>query len=483
MCDRSDVRRLAEATHRGLALLRQAAVLCILGATLSASAQPPPNPWPRNAQAPVRPVQEPVSFVQVPVSLDLTPLFAAAEELLPLRAGHWPQWRDWHGIDTRYRAWRGPLQFSMYGETLQAMAHVRYQLQARKQLFAGLAPKVGCGVDEPPRQALVGLLVRLDWRPDWVLTPKFRVLPTRFLDGCEVSVAQIDVSPVVGRVFEERMEKSLREAIADLRPRLDRLRLDAARAWAGMQSPREILPGLWLHAQPLAVALAPLRGEGDRVHSALWLALRPRLSVSAEAASAPVPLPPLRPYRPMRPGLNLALSLDLDYRAVSAALSRRLAGQPLDLGGHLDGRRAVVDSVMLGPRDGSLVVTAELAGELGGRLEIVARPGFDAAGQAIVVNDLSFVFDADDLDLEVLARIFYDRIRDHIAEAANEALAEQMEAARLALATNLSGALPSSLQPDVSGLRIESLKITVGEGALRLGGSVSGNLVLDAAGN
>ena len=58
----------------------------------------------------------PVSAIQVPVELDLAPLFAAVESSLPTQAGHWPGWRKWHGVETRYRAWRGPLALAMRGE-------------------------------------------------------------------------------------------------------------------------------------------------------------------------------------------------------------------------------------------------------------------------------------------------------------------------------------------------------------------------------
>ena len=292
------------------------------------------------------PAVPPVSVVQVPLELDLQPLIAVAESYLPTQTGHWPGWRKWHGIDTRYRAWRGPLRLEMQGEVLQAQAHVRYQVQARKGLIGGLALSVGCGVDEPPRQALIGLLARLDWGSDWSLHPRFRVLPTRFLDRCEVTVASIDISPQVGEVFEERIESSLGEAMRALAPRLSRLRGEAARAWQSMQSPRELTPGLWLRVEPQALALAPPQGSGSRVQTAVWLAFRATLSGDGASVAHPTPLPPLIPYHPAQPGLNFSLGLSLDYPRISTALSERLVGQTMDL----DGKQARVEGVGLSGR-------------------------------------------------------------------------------------------------------------------------------------
>jgi hypothetical protein len=416
----------------------------------------------------------PVSVVQVPLELDLGPLIQAAETTLPTQTGHWPGWRDWHGIDTRYRAWRGPLQVAMQGEVLQAQAHVRYQLQARKRLIAGVDLSTGCGVDEPPRQAFIGLLARLDWGPDWSLYPRFRVLPTRFLDRCEITVADIDVSPLVGRVFEERIESSLGEAMAALGPRLQRWRGEAARLWQAMQTPRELTPGLWLRLEPLGLALAPPQGSGARVQTAVWLAFRAAISGDRGSVVAPIPLPPLVPYRPTEPGLKLALGLRLDYPQVSAALSQRLAGETLSL----EGREVTLAGLDLSAKGEDLVLAAELTGEVTGRLSVLARPGFDPAGQTLRLEQLGFVFDAADPDQGLIAGLFHDRIRERIESEANALLAERTRGLRDALGARLAEELPPELAPDLSGLRVTDLRIGVRETGLEIAGSVAGPLRL-----
>lgn len=418
-----------------------------------------------------------VSVVQVPLELDLTPLFAAAEASLPRQGGTWPQWRDWHGIDTRYRAWRGPLQLAMQGEVLRGQAHVRYQLQARKGLIGGLGLSVGCGVDEPPRQALIGLMARLDWGPDWSLYPGFWVLPTRFLDRCEVTVADIDVSPLVGRVFEERIESSLREALAALAPRLQRLRGEAARLWQGLQRPREVASGLWLDVEPLGLALAPPQGSGSRVQTAVRLAFRAKLAGDVGPERAPLPLPPLVPYRPMKPGLELALGLDLDYPRLSAVLSERLVGETLAV----EGRQVQVAGLNLTAKGEDLVLEVGLEGDIAGRLSVLARPGFDGVAQALRLEELGFVFDAADADLGLMTNLFHERIRARIESEANRLLAERSDGLRDALGALLAKELPSELAPDLSGLRVTALRIGVRETGLALSGSVAGPLRLGTA--
>lgn len=420
------------------------------------------------------PAAAPVSVIQVPLELDLGPLFGAVESALPTQAGQWPGWRKWHGIDARYRAWRGPLGLSMQGEVLQAQAHVRYQLQARKGLIGGIGLSAGCGVDEPPRQALIGLLARLDWGPDWSLHPRFRVLPTRFLDRCEVTVADIDVSPLVGRAFEERIESSLRQAVVVLAPRLQDLRTGAARAWQAMQAPRELAPGLWLRVQPLGLALAPPQGSGSRVHTAVWLAFRAALSGDGAPTAAATPLPPLVPYRPAQPGLRFAIGVTIDYPRISSALTDRLAGQTLEIAG----KQARIGKVDLTGRGEDLFLTAELSGDLAGRLTLMALPGFDTAAQILRLEEVDFVYDAANPDHGMAASLFYDQIRDRIETQANTLLAERSQGLQDALGANLAKGLPPDLAPDLSNLRITDLKFKVGETGLTLDGSAEGVLTL-----
>ena len=75
----------------------------------------------------------PVSFIEIPLRLSLEPLIDAAEKLLPYQAGNWRTWKDWHGIPSQYRGWRGPLSITASGNMLWVQAHVRYWIRAQKK--------------------------------------------------------------------------------------------------------------------------------------------------------------------------------------------------------------------------------------------------------------------------------------------------------------------------------------------------------------
>ena len=300
------------------------------------------------------------------------------------------------------------------------------------------------------------------------------MLPTRPLDPCELTFANIDVSPLVGRAFESRLETALGDALRGLAPRLAAIRAEAARAWLGIQTPRELAPGLWLHVQPLGIALAPPWGAEARLETSLWIAARLILSGDAAPARPPVPLPSLLPYRPLEPGLSFALSLDLDYADLSTALAGRLAGQ----GFEIQDRVARLDSLALRARGEDLVLEVDLAGDLAGRLTLMGRPGFDPVTGSLTLDDLDYVFGAEDAEIAFAANLFYDAIRDRIQEAANKLLAARTGDLGAALNALLAGALPPAVRADLSGLRLVALSFTLGETGLGIAGAAEGVLGL-----
>ena len=49
------------------------------------------------------------SVLEIPFRFPLQGLFRETERIVPTQVGHWREWKRRHGIDTQYRAWRGPL--------------------------------------------------------------------------------------------------------------------------------------------------------------------------------------------------------------------------------------------------------------------------------------------------------------------------------------------------------------------------------------
>jgi hypothetical protein len=310
------------------------------------------------------------------------------------------------------------------------------------------------------------------WGPDWTLRPSFRILPVRFIDRCEVTALDIDVSPLIGQVFRERMEDALRDALTELRPRLAVAQRQAGEQWQALQRPMELTPGVWLQANPLAVALAPPRGTGRRLESVLGLILAPRIQVG-EPGSQPVrALPPLQVFYPRQGGMTFDLALDLELGALGRHLSGQLRGTIM----RLEDREVRLERIELAGEGDNLKVTADLGGEAAGRIEIWAKPVFEPGSQQLGLRDLEFVYDPEDPNKAPMVNLFYQRIQRAIEEGANELLASRSDAVRDGLARALSRVLPQGLDLDLSGMSIRKLDIAVADSRLRLRGTGVGSV-------
>ena len=295
-------------------------------------------------QAAVEPrVDQAPSIIEMPLRISLDRMFEMAEQEMPLQAGYWRNWRNTHGINTQYRAWRGPLQFSLQGEVLTVQAHVRYWIKAHKKVLGAIDLNSSCGVNEPPRQAVIGVQISLGWTPDWLLRPAFRVLPTRFLDRCEMTIADIDVTPLIGKEFQHQLEDRMLGALKELAPRLHAVRQQAEQTWSLLQNPVQLREDYWLLLNPWSIALSPLAGYGNRLDAKLAVLMKPEIITGARPDPGRRSLPPLSRYYPHAPGLNLHLSVELDYAALGRLMTEQLANQSIDIGGY----QARVDAIRL----------------------------------------------------------------------------------------------------------------------------------------
>jgi hypothetical protein len=409
-------------------------------------------------------------MIDVPVRLSLDPLISEAEKMLPQQAGHWRSWKDWHGVKSQYRAWRGPLSISAAGDVLLVQAHIRYWIRAQKKLLGAVRLKGSCGIDEPPRQALIGMQVRLGWGPDWTLRPQFRILPTRFLDRCEMTIADIDVTPLVEKEFRKQMQNSLRAALRKLAPGMQAIQGEAQRTWTLLQEPLELGDDDWLMLRPTGVALSSMHGQGKQIDMHLAISLQPLLVSGDRPADKPAPLPPLSRYYPRTAGLHLRLGVDLDFARLNRRISAALDGRTVDI----RGRKAGISGIALGGSGDEIQARLELTGELAGTAELRARLAYDAQARQLAMRDLSFDYAAEDFAMDFLAQAFREPIRQSLEDAANEALAQQLGQLDARLGTLMRRITPTGMELDMSSLQLSSVNIHIQEDSIRLDGTASG---------
>jgi hypothetical protein len=431
--------------------------------------------WLTGAGAPsvagIQQPESPVSFIDIPLRLPLEPLVSAADKLLPYQAGNWRSWKDWHGIPSQYRGWRGPLSITASGDVLLVQAHIRYWIRAQKKLLGVINATASCGIDEAPRQAVIGMQVLLEWGPDWTLRPRFRILPTRFLDRCEMTIANIDVTSVVETEFRKQMQDSLRAALKTLTPGLNAIQQQAQQTWSLLQEPVELGQDSWLLLRPASVALSRIAGGEKYLDAHLALTLRPVLVTGPEPASNPVPLPLLGQYSPRSSELNLHLGVNLDFPTLNQRLSDTLAGKSFVI----KGRKASIKKLDLGGSGQEIRAQMELTDELAGTAELRAKVVYDAQHQKLELQDLTFDYDAEDPTLGMLAEAFHEPIRQVLEDAANQALAQHLELLGERLGTVLKKITPAGVVLDLSALQLGSVQILIDQQGIRLDGTAIGS--------
>jgi hypothetical protein len=413
----------------------------------------------------------PVSIIDIPVRLSLEPLVNAAEKALPHQTGNWRTWKDWHGIKSQYRAWRGPLGISVSGDVLSVQAHIRYWIRARKKVLGTINLKGSCGIDEPPRQALIGMQVRLGWGPDWTLRPVFHILPTQFLDRCEMTIANIDVTPVIEKEFRKQMQNSLRAALHKLAPGMNAIRGQAQRSWSLLQEPVELGPGNRLMLRPTGVALSGITGRGDHIDAYLAITLQPALVTETEPVGNPVPLPPLERYYPRSGGLNIHLGVTLDFARLNQRLTDALAGKSFVI----KGRSAVIKKLDLAGSGQKIRAGLELSGEMSGAAELRARVVYDAQTRKLQLQDLTFDYEAGDFSTALLVEVFHEPVRQALENAANQAMAEQLDRLGKRLKAVLKKITPAGVTLDMSTLQLRTVQIQILQQGIKLDGTATGN--------
>jgi len=415
------------------------------------------------------------SIVEIPIRLSLDRLFEVAEREMPLQAGNWHDWKKTHGIKTKYRAWRGALYFTMQGEILLVQAHVRYWIKAHKKVLGTLNLNSSCGLNEPPRQAVIGVQIRLGWGPDWRLRPGFRVMPPRFLDRCEMTIADIDVTPLIAKEFQKQLKEKMRSALMTLGPRLDAVRQQAETNWFLLQEPVSLGADHWLLLNPRSIALSPLAGHGDRVDAHLAVLMAPKMMTGSEPAVQHWPLPPLMRFYPRSTGLNLQLAVDLSTADLNQTINRQLSGESFDIGGH----QAGIETIELAGQGQEIRVNATLSGDAAGKVMVKANMTFTVEKQQFQLENLDYTYTPEDPLLELQANLFYGYIRKVLEVAANQQLQQRMKQWKGYLLTAFDKITPDDVKLGLASLQLGQVQLSMTEDAIRLNGLVSGHIMFD----
>jgi hypothetical protein len=415
----------------------------------------------------------PSSLLSVPLRIPLGQFFGDLEEMLPQQAGNWRTWRRRHGVNTKFRAWRGPLSVHFEGDVLTLRAHVRYWVKVNKRLLGAIDINSSCGVNEAPRQAVVGVQLRLEFGGGRLLQPRYRPLPTQFLDRCTMTVAAVDVTPFIERALQQQLMQTLEAAVGRLQPQLEAVREQTRQNWSQLQRPIELGDDYRLLLHPRGYALSLPVWRDQQLELMLGVALRPEILTATRPPPQETPMPP--PARlPPHQGSGLRLLVALNFAALGERLSSELHGQGFEFN---NGSIAIerVEITAEGERLGMLV---ELAGAAAGDLFLAAKLVFDPAAQQLQLENLTYDVAGNALLPDQQAPLLYELVRQTLEDAANRQLQQLQDRWQQQIAALLAGMTAEFAALDLSSLQFENIHINLHQQGVEIDAEISGAAVL-----
>lgn len=469
---------------RGLPLLAAVSLL------LACSPAPPPAIAPATTTAASTPPE--VSTIVVPIRTSLRPLLPLIEAQVPKEASK----LDGYELDPdqrfglKYRVVRDPIVLNAIGSGVHATVNVHYALEGCRRTknpvngAVAMWPCISCGFDEPMRVATIELQSRFEWSGDWRLRSTTTARPVTFPNRCAVTFFNIDITDWKLRPLVNDQLRAIAKTIDQNTPKLTSLRPAAHQIWTSLQAPVEIAPKTWLVLEPLDAALAPVRGDGLTVESALTLHAKTRVVVGPKPATTSHPLPPLQSSVPNGKGIRVPFDLEIPYSETSRLLTEQFGGHAFKSGGNT----IAVDSIRVSPgKDGRLDVEASIDFRGGGLkryrglIYLDGVPVFDPAKSTISIPNLRFNLDPKrkNVFLRTFDRLAHDQVEQQLRSGAVWSIAAELADVR----KEIDGGLTRSLAAGVALTgRVESIQpvaITAGPDAISIRVIATGSAEVD----
>ncbi|HEX9162776.1 MAG TPA: DUF4403 family protein [Thermoanaerobaculia bacterium] len=384
-----------------------------------------------------------LSLIAVPIHTTLAPLLPRIEAQVPANVSGR---REQSALTIDYKVLRDPIRLQMAGTELHATTLARYSLQ----VCGGPLGCLSCGVDEPPRQAVLSLSAHFTWDATWRLRSTTTAQPATFPNSCEISFINFDITDRFIAPIVNAQLRDVAAAIDKNTPGLTNIKPNAQEIWTALQQPFEVAPRTWLVFEPLDAGLAPLSGENLNVNTTLSMTARTRVIVGDHpAASTPTPLPPLV-TRNVSGGLRVPFDIHVGYTDASAMATQQFGASNYKVGAD----DLHIDTLTIVPAaNGKLGVDANIRYRGGalkqyeGPVHLEGTPHVDAAGNSVTVPDLDYALDPahKTLFLRAVEGLAHDLIRARLRQSATFSLAANEATVR----DQITRAMTRELSPGV----------------------------------
>jgi uncharacterized protein DUF4403 len=397
---------------------------CILHSAFACAPALAPQAATVPAQAQAPPPE--LSTITIPIHASLAPLLPELEKQIPKTlASPSYQFDSQHRFAAKYQLVRDPISINMIGAGLHVSATVHYALEGCPVLNGAIRNAcISCGFGEPMRDVVIALHSRLDWSETWSIRPHTAAQPLEFRNRCTVTFLGIDITDWKLRPILEEQLAAATTLIDASAPKLASIKPQAQQIWTALQQPNPIAANTWLVLEPSDVALAPIRGAGLNVTSAIELRARTRVVVGPKPAVSQKPLPPLRVATAANEGLRVPFDVELPYDEASRIITEQFGKQKYNLGG---GATLAIDAIRLSAgKNGKTNIEAAIDYRGGafkkynGLVYLEGVPSFDPASGSVVVTDVDYSIDPKRHNpfLRAANRLAHDSVRAQLRSGA-----------------------------------------------------------------
>lgn len=335
---------------------------------------------------------------------------------------------------------RDSLALRAKGDRVTLETHIRYRASVGLPGVGGIA---SCGFPpDPLKRANVRLATTLYWRSDWKLGSRGTNIGATLADRCQVTVLDVDATPIVKRLLDAQTEE-LRRQIDSVIPTVVDLHGAADSLWKLAEQPLALdsASTVWFTLSPEAVSLAPVIGSASAISTAIVLTARPRVIVGAEPEVSAEPLPALTLARPTS-GIHVPIEIELPFSDLSQKVTSMLSGETAGKGLH-------VGEVKFWGVGDTAVVMVGLQGKVNGSLYLLGRVSYDSTSRSVLLNDLRYTLESHDMMSRIKSTIGAGRIKAAVDAATGNghlAVGEQLDSLKSRLTEQLNRSLAPGVQ-------------------------------------
>lgn len=456
-------------------------VLFLVGCGASRAVRPPPPPPPVPLLAPV--VETPLSSLRIPIQVDLdflgqrilaaAPVPLVRDTIRKNVSLHLPAGLTSPavGVAFRHETTLERIDLNLRGDSLTVVAQVGTKVSGAVEggsLSWGVA---SCGdvAGKPTAGLEFTLRGRIFWGPDARILFVPRPWTIRWTRPCELTAFQIRLEDILDLpVVRRRLARTIDSAVETIPDRIQ-IRPLAEQAWSDLSRPRQIHPGMFLSVRPESLKVAPLRGSGKVLRTAVLLTARPR--ISSDSLDSSRALPYIRVDATPDRGFQLDLGASLPLALVDSTLTSLLASRTFQA----DGRNVRILGARLQGGGDRAVLAVRFAEPFEGEVFLRGSPVYDSTLDAIRFEGLDFDLASRDFLVRTAAFLLHGSIRESIAAASVIPLGTALEPLQ-----DLSFEATEGIRLHVDVERLLPLGISIDEGMLRAWVRAQGRCVLAA---